>query len=61
MLKESSVKAKLMAKVDKNLTEELKNSKYFAQKLQWAKEFVKDRTIIKEIEVAEMKDNITKP
>ena len=53
MLKESSVKAKLMAKVDKNLTEELKNSKYFAQKLQWAKEFVKDRNIIKEIEVAE--------
>lgn len=61
MLKESAVKAKLMAKVDKNLTEELNNNVYFAQKLQWAKEFVKDRDIIKEIEEAEMKDKISKP
>jgi hypothetical protein len=61
MLEESAVKAKILAKVDKNLTKELNNNKYFAQKLQWAKEFVKDRNIIKEIEEAEMKDRITKP
>ena len=61
MLKESSVKAKLIAKVDKNLTEELKNSKYFTQKLQWAKEFVKDRNIIEEIEEAEKKERKKNP
>ena len=61
MLKESPVKTQLMAKVDKNLTKELENSKYFAEKLQWAKDFVKDRDIIEEIEVAKMKERITKP
>jgi len=58
MLKESTVKDKLMAKVDNNLTEELKNSKHFAEKLQWAKEFVKGRNIIKEIEEADKKAGI---
>lgn len=61
MLKESPVETKLMAKVDKNLTEELKNSKYFTEKLQWAKEFVKDRNIIQEIEEAKKKEQIKKP
>ena len=32
MLKESTVKDKLMAKVDNNLTEELQNRKHFAEK-----------------------------
>ena len=58
MLKESTVKDKLMAKVDNNLTEELQNSKHFAEKLQWAKEFVKGRNIIKEIEEANKKAGI---
>lgn len=61
MLKESPVETKLMAKVDKNLTEELKNAKYFTEKLQWAKEFVKDRNIIQEIEEAKNKEQIKKP
>jgi hypothetical protein len=61
MLKESPIKAQLISKIDKNLTNELKNNQYFAEKLQWAKEFVKDRNIIKEIEEAEMKEKITQP
>jgi hypothetical protein len=60
MLKESPAETKLMAKVDKNLTEELKDGKFFTQKLQWAKEFVKDRNIIQEIEEAKNKEKITK-
>jgi hypothetical protein len=61
MLKESPIKAQLISKIDKNLTNELKKNQYFAEKLQWAKEFVKDRNIIKEIEEAEMKEKITQP
>ncbi|HOY13993.1 MAG TPA: hypothetical protein PLY70_12680 [Saprospiraceae bacterium] len=61
MLKESHVKAKLIAKIDKNLTSELEKNEHFAEKLQWAKDFVKDRNIIKEIEEADMKERSTKP
>ncbi len=61
MLKESPIKAKLMGKVDKNLTEELKGKQLFVEKLQWAKEFVKGRDIMKELEEADKKARITKP
>jgi hypothetical protein len=61
MLKESPKKAKIMGKVDKNLTEELKGKQLFVEKLQWAKEFVKGRDIMKELEEADKKVRITKP
>ncbi|MBK8056295.1 MAG: hypothetical protein IPK35_24250 [Saprospiraceae bacterium] len=61
MLKESPKKVKIMGKVDKNLTEELKGKQLFVEKLQWAKEFVKDRDIMKELEEADKKARITKP
>ncbi len=61
MLKESPKKVEIMGKVDKNLTEELKGKQLFVEKLQWAKEFVKDRDIMKELEEADKKARITKP
>jgi hypothetical protein len=61
MLKESPKNAKIMGKVDKNFTEELKGKQLFVEKLQWAKEFVKGRDIMKELEEADKKARITKP
>lgn len=61
MLKESPIKVKLSAKVDKKLAEELKNHQHFTQKLQWAKEFIQGRDLLKEIEEADKRQRITKP
>jgi hypothetical protein len=58
MLKERLVQVKLSATVDKNLTEDLKNHEHFAHKLQWAKEFVKGRDLLKEIEEVKKREKI---
>jgi hypothetical protein len=60
MLKESPIKVKLSAQVDKKLTEELKNNQHFTRKLEWAKDFIKGRDILKEIEEADNKISKTK-
>jgi hypothetical protein len=60
MLKESPIRVKLSAKVDEKLTAELKNQEHFTQKLQWAKEFIKGRDLLKEIEEADKREKIGK-
>lgn len=47
-------------KINKALTNKYKNSKPFAEKLEWAKEHFKDRDLFEEIQELEEKEKITK-